>query len=83
VKPEIKYADIGNCLTHRSADVFVLFHPLIREIPVGGCWIKTSRVVKILRHESNGSVFETLNSVYRPADTDEMLPKASVKRASA
>jgi hypothetical protein len=83
LKPEIRYSDVGTCLTHRPADVFVKAHPNVARIPLGGCWIKTSSVLRIIRHEANGPVFETLNSIYRPDETDETLPKAAVKRASA
>ena len=82
-KPQIRYADLGNCLIGRRADVFVRTHPSVPRIPVGGAWITTSEVLGFLRHEANGPVFETRNSIYRPEETDETLPKASVKRASA
>ena len=82
LKPQIRYADIGDCHIGASAFIFLKKHPSL-PLPEGGEWVYTSEVLGFLRHEANGPVFETRNSIYKPEETDETLPKASVKKASA
>lgn len=79
LKHEIKYADLMKCVIGQRAHVYVVAHPAAPQ----RSWLFTSPVVRMLQHTPNGPVFETLNSIYRPEETDETLPKASVKRASA
>lgn len=40
-------------------------------------WAYTSRVRAVLYESSNGPVFETENTIYLPAETDEFIPEAS------
>jgi hypothetical protein len=69
LKPEIPYSDLGKCVIGARADVFVKYHPHA-QIPVGGAWIKTTKVERIVRHTFNGPVFETQNSKYTPFPAD-------------
>ena len=80
LKPEIEYADLMKCVIGYPAIVYTVDHP---NLATKHQWRKTSPVLGFLRHEANGPVFETRNSIYKPEETDETLPKASVKRASA
>jgi hypothetical protein len=82
LKPQVQYADIGDCRIGENAYVFLKQHPSL-PLPVGGTWVHTSEVLGFIRHEANGPVFETRNSIYRPAETDESLPKATAQKASA
>lgn len=70
-KPRVQYSDIAKypeigC----SARVFTRNH--YRPQLTG--WIRTSKVVKIAPGVT-GPVFETLNTVYWPCDTDESMPE--------
>jgi len=74
VKPHVKYSDLGRCQVGKSAFVFICDHPQFRR-KVG--WATTSKVLSILEPLPNGPVFETLNSIYHPATTDESFPDPS------
>ena len=80
LKPEIEYANLARCVIGHEAIVYTVEHP---RLVTKYRWRITSPVLRFIRHEANGPVFETRNSIYRPEETDETLPKASVKRASA
>ena len=80
LKPEVEYADLMKCVIGYPAIVYTVDHP---NLTTKHKWRKTSPVVRITQHTPNGPVFETRNSIYKPEETDETLPKASVKKASA
>ena len=80
LKPVVKYSDLSKCVIGHGAIVYTVEHP---RLATKYKWRVTSPVLRFIRHEANGPVFETMNSIYRPEETDETLPKASVKRASA
>ena len=80
LKPVVKYSDLSKCVIGHRAIVYTAEHSRLATKYKGRI---TSPVLRFIRHEANGPVFETRNSIYRPEETDETLPKASVKRASA
>lgn len=74
-KPKVRYIDVGFVTVGDSALVLPLDHP--SDTVSNTTWARTSPVQKILYQASNGPVFETLNTVYLPADTIEYAPEAS------
>lgn len=78
-KPKVRYADVGFVAPGFSATVRPLDHP--SDLVSNKTWVRTTPVQKILYHSSNGPVFETLNTIYLPADTIEHVPEASVVEA--
>jgi hypothetical protein len=71
-KPHVRYADLGRCTIGGSAWVFVCDHPRCKS-----GWKTTSEVLGIIERLPNGPVFETLNTIYHPAPTDETFPSSS------
>lgn len=70
-KPRIQYVDALPVVVGRGALVLL-----------ADGWVKTSAVQQMWPH-SNGPLFETLNTIYAPPDTDETLPQASSKSIKA
>jgi len=80
LKPQIEYADLMKCVIGYPAIVYTVDHP---NLTTKHKWRRTSPVVRITQHTPNGPVFETMNSIYKPAGTDETLPKATAQKVSA
>lgn len=75
MKPRVRYADVE--LPVRMGDTALLVpvdHP---NLGLNSLWIRTSTVEKVI-DQARGPVFETLNTIYHPGDTDESLPKVNV-----
>lgn len=77
-KQRVRYIDLGYCVIGQSAVVLPLDHP--SDLVSNRTWAQTSPVVSII-DQANGKVFETRNTVYWPAETDESLPEALQKGA--
>lgn len=71
VKPRVRYADVGPVVEGRAASCIPVDHP---NFEINNKWILTTPVLKVIR-QANGPVFETRNTIYWPAETDESLPK--------
>ena len=78
-KPRIHYSDLGKLEVGRAALVIPVDHPM-------ACanfhWVTTSRVLGVLYQAPGGPVFETRNSIYLPAETDETAPVSQTEVAA-
>ena len=71
MKPRVQYADVGNPLVMgRIAWVIPIDHP---KLDLNFKWTTTSNVLKVIQ-QARGPVFETRNSIYHPAGTDDTVP---------
>lgn len=75
MKPQVRYKDLSFLRVGLPAMVMPIDHP--SEFVSNHVWATTSTVQAILYESSNGPVFETENTIYLPADTDEYVPEAS------
>jgi hypothetical protein len=77
MKPRVQYIDLAHCVVGQSAKVMPLDHP--RE-EINRTWVHTSPVLRFML-QSRGPVFETRNTVYWPAETDESpVPPRAAER---
>lgn len=71
MKPTYHYVDIGHFKVGERADVLLREHKVVFPYPV---WVPTSKVVGLIVNTTDGPVFETMNSIYRPYATDDTPP---------
>lgn len=76
MKRRVRYKDLQpGLMVGWSALVLPIDH--YSEYVSNHVWARTSPVQAILYESSSGPVFETENTLYMPADTDEYVPEAS------
>lgn len=78
MKPRVHYADVGPVREGFSARVLAIDHP---NLDLNSKWVFTSQVLKLLER-TTGPVFDTHNTVYWPAETDDIPEQFRVNMES-
>ncbi len=66
-KQKVKYADLGACMLDQSAHLIPIDHP---NSILNGKWICTTAILEIHEQTMHGPIFETMNTIYTPEESD-------------